>query len=544
MTPWETIKTGEAPSHRLWMAAILVLCAVYGLGVNNQWAISPDGALYLTLGRSLAEGHGMECNGLQWWTIPPVLPFLIAACRLVAGDGYWLINLVLSACAIGAVVLAARTIRRYGTSDLALPVLVISGMSAYLYIIAGRVQTDVPFMLLVAAGLYGFARAAEASPWWTVPGGAALLAAALTRPPGVLFVVGAVGGLLLKFRRPGYRWWAIAAILTVVVTAGLFLIWAEYIRSMADPGTGDYAAALRARSFNLFDAQHFKFMAAGLHALPSATFAAITGQQLNFWVMAGPMLLVFLGLAVIARRRQWVIAVPVVLYVGFLLFWGGGAVARRYLLPVMPYLVYAFLAGVSAVASWAQHRWKPAAEASGRPAIQRIAVIIAGVICVAISVPKIARDVYWTRSSDFYDTYEGGKWRDVVDVAQHLRREGRAEVDVMLGPEFTVLHYLTRLRIETTMLAPGFVPWDPASGSAQVFAEMAVRGPARFVVVPTTPPEWSREALAVIEASGMFGPPVTFGHFAVLKRHDGSAGQPAGKSDPPPLPAGGATPKA
>jgi hypothetical protein len=222
-----------------------------------------------------------------------------------------------------------------------------------------------------------------------------------------------------------------------------------------------------------------------------------------------------------ARRGQWVILIPVALYVGFLLFWGAGAVARRYFLPAMPYLVYAFLAGVASIASWWRRR-PPDAAVPGRP-VGRTAVIVAGILCIAISVPKIAREVYWARSPDFYLAYENGKWNDVIETARYLRREGRPKVDTLMGPQSTVLHYLTGLRMETALLAPGYVPWDPASGPPRVFAEAAARGPARFVVVPTVPQEWSREALAAMEAGGAFDPPVTFGRLAVFKRREGTS---------------------
>jgi len=36
----------------------LSLIVIYLLGINAQWRIEPDSALYLTVGRNLAEGHG------------------------------------------------------------------------------------------------------------------------------------------------------------------------------------------------------------------------------------------------------------------------------------------------------------------------------------------------------------------------------------------------------------------------------------------------------------------------------------------------------
>ncbi|HUU30811.1 MAG TPA: hypothetical protein VMY69_01770 [Phycisphaerae bacterium] len=153
MTNDAALPIAPPSSRRRWWLAVAILSIVYGLGINNQWAISSDGALYLSLGRSLAEGRGMEFNGTQWWGIPPVLPLLIAACRLAVGSNYWLINLLLSVCGILTAVLAARTVERLGARGLAIPVFLITGFSAYHFITSTRIQTDVHFACLVAAAL-------------------------------------------------------------------------------------------------------------------------------------------------------------------------------------------------------------------------------------------------------------------------------------------------------------------------------------------------------------------------------------------------------
>ena len=143
--------------------------------------------------------------------------------------------------------------------------------------------------------------------------------------------------------------------------------------------------------------------------------------------------------------------------------------------------------------------------------MRRAAVLIAAAICLAISIPKVAREIYWARSPDFYRVYDHGKWQDFVAVAQYLRERGRPDADEVIGPATTVIHYLSGLRVATDLLAPGYPPWDPTSGPPQVFAEAAARGTSRFVIVPTDAPDWSGPAMAAIEAGGAFGPPRLFG---------------------------------
>jgi len=506
MTLWEEIKSGEAPSRRLWAAAIFVLCALYALGVNDQWAISPDGALYLTLGRSLAEGRGMEFNGSQWWGIPPVLPMLIAACRYVAGDGYWLINLVLSVCGVGTAIVAARTVKRLGAADLALPVLLVTGLSAYLFITATRIQTDVLFALLAALGLYGFVRGAADSPWWIVFGGAAMLLATLTRLPGVVFFAGAVPGLALSLRRPGRAWRIGILAAVVIVTSVVLWYWTTCIRTTSDVGAGDYSVILNTHVETFFDLSRIESIGTGLALLPSAVFAAIFSQQLNSWLMLGPLLVALLGLVTLARRGQWIIVLPVALNVGFLVLLGGGSVARRYLLPTMPFVIYALLVGTQVSTAWIRRR-----QPAGGAAAGRVAAIVVAAACVGISLPKIAREVYWMRSPDFYAAYDHGEWQNFVQASQYLREHGCEGIDEVMGPEHTVVHYLSHLRIFVKVLAPGLGTWNPEKTPPEQFVKIAVDSPARFILIPPNAAPWSEEAAARFAATGLFDPPVLFG---------------------------------
>jgi hypothetical protein len=86
-----------------WQAIMfgVFVAALYLVGLNDFWAITPDSGLYMSLGRSLVEGRGMEFNGEQWSGIFPVVPLLIAGCRWLVGSHVWLINLVMRLFALG-----------------------------------------------------------------------------------------------------------------------------------------------------------------------------------------------------------------------------------------------------------------------------------------------------------------------------------------------------------------------------------------------------------------------------------------------------------
>ena len=57
----------------LVLAFVVVICFL--TIINGSWKASPDSALYLELGESLAKGVGYKFNG-EWHTyVPPVIHF-------------------------------------------------------------------------------------------------------------------------------------------------------------------------------------------------------------------------------------------------------------------------------------------------------------------------------------------------------------------------------------------------------------------------------------------------------------------------------------
>src|SRR5689334_3360797 len=49
--------------RRRWL--LIGVLALYLLGFNGQWRLEPDSALYLTIGRNLAEGRGYTYHGVS-----------------------------------------------------------------------------------------------------------------------------------------------------------------------------------------------------------------------------------------------------------------------------------------------------------------------------------------------------------------------------------------------------------------------------------------------------------------------------------------------
>ena len=511
---------GHDPKERRY--AILVFAALailYLLALNNQWAIEPDSAVYLTLGRSLAEGRGMEYNGAPAGGVPPLLPVLIAGSRLLFGPAYWPINLLISLSALGTVIFAYLAVRRLarevGADDvrLALAALLITGSSARLLVDSTRILTDVPCTFFVALGLYAFVRARQGHWAWCWAGlGAMLLATAARLPAGVI-LVGLFVGLALEFRREGYRRRLLATLAGMVGVAAGALGWWFLVRGRSIGGP-DYFVTIFER-FQFWFRERWVQVAEGPFRLPGALCEAITGQELQGFNVV-PTALIAFGLWTAARRGQWILVCPVLAYVAFLLGLGGSAVAPRYLLPVMPMIVYALTVGtVEAVARLRRRAAAPSPERVGRG--RRVALAIVTVFCVAVSLPKAVREVVRMHQPDFYETYEGGKWKGNVELGQYLaslRESGLAgPTDRVLAPAPAILHYFSGLPTDSqvywkpTDFRLGFGPPSPPADFVKAFSQ----GPWRFVVLPTNKGTWSDDAVHAIESTGAFRlPPERF----------------------------------
>jgi len=530
-------------ARRAWLIAAGILAMAYLAGVNDSWAVKPDSGLYLALGRALAEGRGMEFDGVQMWAIPPGLPLLVAACLAVTPDHYWLINLVLHLMALGTAVVASATAWRLGDDLpperrglLTLAVLLVVGLSARLFVDASQILTDVPFSFFVALGVYGFVRAGRGHWAWAMAGSAALLAATMTRLLGPLFFLGAAVAAAAPGRRafallrrqgrlaagphafagasmaPGRR-----GLLLALLAGGLLLVagtwfWMAAVRSQADPQSPDYLAAVSAEQFNLLSGRLWVQVVKGLARLPAAACKALVGQELA-WVNLVPAALIVFGWVTAARRRQWIAVLPPVFYIGFLLVWGHAAVAARYFLPVLPMLAYGLLLGADELGHVRRTPWLPRAAP----------VVIATALCLAVSLPKVARHVYWMRHPQFYAVYDHGKWKDAVDLGRHLAARGRSEADGVITPDPTLVHYLSRLRVWTRPLWERCRPWEAEAIPPDAFAEAAVRSGMRFVVVPTDVEGWSGLVAERLAQAGVYeAPRREFGRLALYERRPGA----------------------
>ena len=94
--------------------AVAAIVAWFVLGVSSTWLPTPDSALYLMLGRSLAQGHGYALDGQPHAYVPPGYPLFLAALERAGLGSMFCLNLAMGVIGLLSVWMSYRARRRTG----------------------------------------------------------------------------------------------------------------------------------------------------------------------------------------------------------------------------------------------------------------------------------------------------------------------------------------------------------------------------------------------------------------------------------------------
>ncbi|MDK1032685.1 MAG: glycosyltransferase family 39 protein, partial [Planctomycetia bacterium] len=175
------------PSRRRLLVAAAGIVLLYLLSVTGRWWPTPDSALYLGLGRSLAEGQGYLFNGVPSSSASPGLPVILAALRLLFGPGFWAPNLLMALCGLAALYLNYLFLARLRNRRMAFAVTLATAFCYSFYLRAHNILTDMPFLLLLNAMLYVAARYRQDGRLrWVALAAVLAVAGVVVRPPGAM----------------------------------------------------------------------------------------------------------------------------------------------------------------------------------------------------------------------------------------------------------------------------------------------------------------------------------------------------------------------
>ena len=436
-------------------ATVVALILLYVAAISTQWYMTPDSAVYLTLGESLSQGDGYTICGQPHTKFPHGFPMLIAGLTSLGMGGMIWINLAMVVMGLCALWLIYVLVRDHGPQELALPIVLVVGFSYEMFLHSHTPLSDVPFLMLVVLGLWCYMRGPEGGRGWLELGTLVLIAGCWVRVVGAPLAVLAAVGLLVQ---PGnvrrVRAWANAVFLTAGIAAtGLFLYWQFHATPRAVT-TASYAAEVSWMTGRSVVSWVQEPILNFFHTGPELG-KLFCGQEtpaaiaiLLFWL---PTLF---GAWRAMRTRKFVVLFAVAGYLGAILLLR--PLMSRYLLPVFPFLLLYFIDGVCGIV----------ALAGRKPARSRVRVALLAVVSVLVlmNVPKDLRLAYWIHREDFVEFRR--EWRPWVQAAEFLRSHDRSERKFVSENAAVLLARLSRrpcLQIDRGALASAPDPADALS---------------------------------------------------------------------------------
>jgi hypothetical protein len=141
--------------HRRSLFAIVLL--VYLAGFNPQWRLEPDSALYLSVGRNLAEGKGYTFHGKAHHLAYPGLPILFSGLfKAFHSPQNGPAQVLLFLMGLGALGLVYRLFRLQADRPTAVIVTLGVALTRLFYRYSFELLSDLPFLLGVLMFLVGY----------------------------------------------------------------------------------------------------------------------------------------------------------------------------------------------------------------------------------------------------------------------------------------------------------------------------------------------------------------------------------------------------
>lgn len=326
------------PRRFLVVGAVVLLG--FCLSVSSSWKATPDSALYLELGESLARGDGYCFNGEQHTYVPPGYPAIVAAAAGVFGGSFLTYRVLMALLGFMTAALGYVLILRLCGKDTALLAGGVFALNHELLVNSTFTTSDVPFALVTLAGLnvLVFASTRERPNLWAFVGGLTIGLCPLVRingwgiPPAAAYFLWCSWADRGRFRRvTGVLIFLCASFLP----AGTWELYKTTFPISVNEGT--FANAITGRSW-LLQASIILDAAWGYVAETTSAVAGVSIKT-GFLEFLIPILIVGGAFSALTRKERLLVPLAAIQFCGLLLSPAGS----RYLIFLLPAL-YVFLA--------------------------------------------------------------------------------------------------------------------------------------------------------------------------------------------------------
>ncbi|HWE03373.1 MAG TPA: hypothetical protein VG326_13270 [Tepidisphaeraceae bacterium] len=465
-----------ADRRRAWLlGGVLIL---YLLGFNGQWRVERDSALYLVIGRNLAEGRGYTFQAAPQRLAFPGLPLLFAG-NFKLFD-HWAVPADLVAMLIMGFAALGLTYRLFlihsGRPTAVVMTVGVAGTRLF-YRYCFELLSDMPFLLGVMAFFVGYeaifhrrkaslSRDGDGEPAGRVGGGfdwflliAGFVVAVSTRPAMwalLLAILLTTGWSIIRGVTHGIDWKRQLLFgAAILIATGFFL--------SIDPRRGG-GNAVPEYEDTFFQAT-FSNIGHTLHEMVfrnipelCGTSSALVKAFFGCPILPGvntlcSFIIIFLSFALFRYRVLW--GMWALLTLGMLLFFKP---LDRYMLPVIPFLVYAWWRFMLWV-----HRSAPAKWADA---------LFLGLLAFGIftNMARLSQMVVEQRRWPFLLHYHEGRYVSVYKVANLIRSHTREQDWILVAPmEGRVIAFLAHRNT--------IKPSNQTAGDPRLNAEYALIGP-------------------------------------------------------------------
>jgi len=418
-------------SRRRLTVGLLLCLIAFCLIVNSSWNASPDSALYLSLGESLARGEGYVFNGELHTMVPPGLPQIIAGTARVLGTDFLSYRVVMALVGFMTAVLGFLLIARVAGVEIGV---LVGGVFATNYVLLYNstfVLADVPFALFTFIALHAVLAAQDARAYgWAVVSAVLIGIPCLIRINGMAIPFAAAIFLFCSWKDLPRIERLTRIALFLIIACIPFVLW-QYWKGCfpVSDSEGTYFNTVAGRQWNY---QLRVIVTALVEYIPEANLA-LTGVSLKTGLLELPIPFLTLYGMILAFRRGERLFVPLtMLEFGGLVLTNAGS---RYLIFLLPGM-YLFLAlGVFESAKFLSRQVLP----FSRPAKTLVGVfLVLGTLNVGHDVGVIwdarhALEKYGAQNDRSLPFFSASRWL-----------QANAPEATVLTSRPRIIHYLSR----------------------------------------------------------------------------------------------------
>ncbi len=407
---------------------------MYALVINGSWTATPDSALYLSLGESLARGGGFVFNGEPHTFVPPGYPFMLAVAAKLWGANFITYRALAAVTGFLTGVLGYLLIRRICGRDTALAVGGVFALNHVLLHNSTLTLADAPFALWTMIALHATVTSGRMK-----PGIPAVLIAGLTfgllpliRINGLGAPIAAAVFLFSAWSdRPGKRRiiWIALFLLIAFAPFGLWQAWKTTVpRSF---GEADYVTMVTGRSL----AGYVDLLRTALWGYFAETNYFISGLVIRtgFVELLLPAGAIFGGALAFLRGDRLFVPLAAIQYCGLMLSPAGS----RYLIFLGPALYLFTALGLYEVCRRLRTRF------TGFPDPRKVTIgffIAFGLLNAAHDLKSVVR----ARSYLEWNGPQSERSLPFFEAARVLRRQPRDRA--VLTTRHRIVHYLSGAR--------------------------------------------------------------------------------------------------